>query len=59
MPPPASNTTYLPPANENLQKLLSELSNDQTSSLGMMAHLQFKKKWNNQCHPQHPPKQIK
>ena len=24
MPPPASNTTYLPPAHENLQKLLSE-----------------------------------
>ena len=41
MPPPASNTTYLPPAHENLQKLLSELSNVQTSSLGMMAHLQF------------------
>ena len=41
MPPPASNTTYLPPTYENLQKLLSELSNVQTSSLGMMAHLQF------------------
>ena len=40
-PPPASNTTYLPPTYENLQKLLSELSNVQTSSLGMMAHLQF------------------
>ena len=43
MPPPASNTTYLPPAHENLQKLLSELSNVQTSSLGMMAHHQFQK----------------
>ena len=41
MPPPASDTTYLPPTHENLQKLLSELSNVQTSSLGMMAHLQF------------------
>ena len=41
VPPPASNTTYLPPAYENLQKLLSELSSVQTSSLGMMAHLQF------------------
>ena len=41
MPPPASNITYLPPTHENLQKLLSELSNVQTSSLGMMAHLQF------------------
>ena len=41
MPPPPSNTTYLPPTHENLQKLLSELSNVQTSSLGMMAHLQF------------------
>ena len=41
IPPSASNTTYLPPAYENLQKLLSELSSVQTSSLGMMAHLQF------------------
>ena len=41
IPPPASNTIYLPPAHENLQKLLSELSSVQTSSLGMMAHLQF------------------
>ena len=41
MPPPASNTIYLSPAHENLQKLLHELGNVQTSSLGMMAHLQF------------------
>ena len=41
VPPPASNTTYLPPAYESLQKLLSELSSVQTSSLGMIAHLQF------------------
>ena len=43
IPPPASNTTYLPPTHKNLQKLLSELSNVQTSSLGMMSHLQFYK----------------
>ena len=41
MPPPAFNTTYLPPTHENLQQLFSELHNVQTSSLGMMAHLQF------------------
>ena len=41
VPPPASNTIYLPPAYENLQKLLSELNNVQTSSLEMTAHLQF------------------
>ena len=41
VPPPVSNTTYLPPAYKSLQKLLSELNNAQTSSLGMMAHLQF------------------
>ena len=41
IPPPASNATYLPPAHKNLQKLLSELSSVQTSSLGMMAQLQF------------------
>ena len=40
-PPPVSNTTYLPPAHKSLQKLLSELNNAQTSSLGMIAHLQF------------------
>ena len=40
VPPPVSNTTYLPPAYESLQKLLSELNNAQTSSLGMMADLQ-------------------
>ena len=34
VPPPASNTIYLPPAYENLQKLLSELSNIQTSFSG-------------------------
>ena len=39
IPPPASNTIYPLPAYKDLQKLLSELSSVQTSSLGMMAHL--------------------
>ena len=39
IPPPPSNTLYLPPTYGDLQKLLSELSSVQTSSLGMMAHL--------------------
>ena len=39
IPPPASNTIYLLPTYQDLQKLLSELSSIQTSSLGMMAHL--------------------
>ena len=39
IPPPASNTIYLPPAYGDLQKLLSELNNVQSSSLGMMTHL--------------------
>ena len=39
VPPPASNTIYLPPAYGNLQKLLSELHSVQSSSLGMMTHL--------------------
>ena len=38
IPPPASNTIYLPPAYGDLQKLLSELSSVQSSTLGMMAH---------------------
>ena len=39
VPPPASNTIYLPPAYSNLQQLLNELSNVQSSSLGVMTHL--------------------
>ena len=39
IPPPASNTIYLPPAYRDLQKLLGELSSVQSSTLGMMAHL--------------------
>ena len=39
VPPPASNTIYLPPAYGDSQKLLSELHSVQSSSLGMMTHL--------------------
>ena len=39
VPPPASNTIYLPPTYRDLQQLLSELHSVQTSSLGMMTHL--------------------
>ena len=39
IPPPASNTIYLPPAYGDLQKLFSELNSVQSSSLGMMTHL--------------------
>ena len=39
--PPASNTIYLPPAYSNLQQL-NELSNIQSSSLGVVTHLNSK-----------------
>ena len=39
VPPPASNTIYLPPTYRDLQQLLSELHSVQSSSLGMMTHL--------------------
>ena len=39
VPPPASNTIYLPPAYRDLQQLLSELNSVQSSSSGMMTHL--------------------
>ena len=42
VPPPASNTIYLPPAYTDLQQLLSELSSVQSSSLGMVTHLNSK-----------------
>ena len=42
VPPPASNTIYLPPAYTDLQLLLSELHSVQSSSLGMMTHLNSK-----------------
>ena len=39
MPPPASNTTYSPPACSDLQQLLNELSGTQTTSLKEMTPL--------------------
>ena len=39
VPPPASNTIYLPPACSDLQQLPNELSNVQSFSLGVMTHL--------------------
>ena len=39
VPPPASNTIYLPPTYRDLQQHLSELHSVQSSSLGMMTHL--------------------
>ena len=42
LPPPASNTIYLPPTYTDLQQLLSELHGVQSSSLGMMTHLNSK-----------------
>ena len=39
VPPPASNTIYLPPTHRDLQQLLSELNSVQSSSSGMMTHL--------------------
>ena len=42
VPPPVSNTIYLPPTCSNLQQLLNELSSVQSSSLGVMTHLNSK-----------------
>ena len=42
VPPPASNTIYLPPTYSNLQQLLNELSNVQSFLLAMMTHLSSK-----------------
>ena len=42
VPPPASNTIYLPPTYSDLQQLLNELSNVQSSSIGLMTHLSSK-----------------
>ena len=39
VPPPISNTIYLPPACSNLQQLLNELSSTQTTSLKVMTPL--------------------
>ena len=40
--PPASNTIYLPLTNTDLQKLLCELHSVQSSSLGVVTHLNSK-----------------
>ena len=42
VPPPPSNTIYLPPTYRDLQQLLSELHSVQSSSLGMITHLNSK-----------------
>ena len=42
VPPPASNTIYLPPACSDLQQLLNELSGAQSFPLGTMTHLNSK-----------------
>ena len=42
VPPPASNTIYLPPACSNLQQLLNELSGAQSFPSGTMTHLNSK-----------------
>ena len=39
VPPPVSNTIYLPPACSNLQQLLNELSSTQSTSLRVMTPL--------------------
>ena len=42
VPPPASNTIYLPPTYSDLQQLLNELSSVQSSSSGVITHLSSK-----------------
>ena len=42
VPPPASNTIYLPPTCSDLQQLLNELSGAQSFPLGTMTHLNSK-----------------
>ena len=41
VPPPVSNTIYLPPACSDLQQLLNELSSTQSTSLRVMTPLDF------------------
>ena len=52
VPLPASNTIYLPPACTDLQQLLSELYSIQSSSLGMMTHLDSKINMEQSVQPQ-------
>ena len=42
VPPPVSNTIYLPPTCSDLQQLLNELSGAQSFPLGTMTHLNSK-----------------
>ena len=60
VPPPASNTIYLPPTYSDLQQLLNELSNVQSSSLGVMTHPNSKINTEQSVQPpktsQRPPK---
>ena len=45
VPPPASNTIYLPPTCSNLQQVLNELSGVQSSLLKSDDPLEFKHKY--------------
>ena len=58
VPPPASNTIYLPPTCSDLQQLLNELSSVQSSSLGLMTHLNSKTNIEQSVQPQRPSKLI-
>ena len=51
VPPPASNTTYSPPACSNLQQLLNELSGTRTTSLKEMTPWVCMKTSNRQYNP--------
>ena len=58
VPPPASNTIYLPPTCSDLQQLLNELSGAQSFPLGMMTHLNSKINTEQSVQPPRPPKLI-
>ena len=58
VPPPASNTIYLPPTYSDLQQLLNELSSVQSSSSGVMTHLSSRINIEQSVQPQQPPKPI-
>ena len=45
VPPPISNTIYLPPTCSNLQQLLNELSSTQSTSLRVMTPLNSARGW--------------
>ena len=58
VPPPASNTIYLPPTCSDLQQLLNELSSVQSSSLRVMTPLNSKTNIEQPVQPQRPLKLI-